>query len=143
MAHATQSSMNRPAGSDTTTDGIRVIAEAHFLPEESDPEQHQFVYAYRIRIKNEGQRKARLQSRHWIILDADNHREDVRGPGVVGKHPDLKPGDEFEYSSGCQLRTKWGTMEGSYHFEREDGAAFPVAIGRFFLVPTVAARTPR
>lgn len=135
--------MNRPAGSDTITDGIRVIAEAYFLPEESEPEQHQFVFAYRIRIRNEGNRRARLQARHWIILDADNHREDVRGPGVVGKHPDLKPGEEFEYSSGCQLRTKWGTMEGSYAFEREDGKPFEVAIGRFFLVPTVAARAQR
>ncbi|MFO1009110.1 MAG: Co2+/Mg2+ efflux protein ApaG [Planctomycetota bacterium] len=135
--------MTRPAGSDTTTEGIRVIAEAQFLPEESEPEQRQFVYAYRIRLRNEGTRRARLASRHWIILDADNHREDVRGPGVVGKHPDLKPGDEFEYTSGCSLRTKWGTMEGTYTFEREDGTPFDVAIGRFFLVPPVTAGVGR
>ncbi|MBK7874668.1 MAG: Co2+/Mg2+ efflux protein ApaG [Planctomycetes bacterium] len=135
--------MNRPAGSDTTTEGIRVIAEATFLPEDSEPEQHQFVYAYRIRMKNEGTRRARLKSRHWVILDADNNREDVRGPGVVGKHPDLKPGEEFEYTSGCPLRTRWGTMEGTYLFEREDGTPFEVAVGRFFLVPSVTADLTR
>lgn len=135
--------MNRPAGSDTTTEGIRVIAEATFLAEDSEPEQHQFVYAYRIRIKNEGPRRARLKARHWVILDADNNREDVRGPGVVGKHPDLKTGEEFEYTSGCSLRTKWGTMEGTYSFEREDGSPFEVSIGRFFLVPSVTADITR
>lgn len=135
--------MTKNPGSNTLTEGIRVIAEAYYLPEESEPEQKQFVYAYRIKIKNEGERRAKLRARHWIILDADNKREDVRGPGVVGKHPDLAPGEEFEYTSGCPLRTRWGTMEGSYTFEREGGGAFEVAIGRFFLVPSAAAHIPR
>jgi len=125
----------RPSGSDTITQGIRVQAQAQFLPSESDSERRHYVWAYRIVITNEGTARAKLKSRHWIILDADNRREDVRGGGVVGKTPTLSPGDRFEYTSGCPLRTRWGTMEGSYTFERDDGAAFEASIGRFFLVP--------
>ena len=127
--------MARPSGSDTITQGIRVQAQAQFLPSESDSERRHYVWAYRIVITNEGTARAKLKSRHWIILDADNRREDVRGGGVVGKTPTLSPGDRFEYTSGCPLRTRWGTMEGSYTFERDDGAAFEASIGRFFLVP--------
>ena len=112
--------MTRPANSDTATEGIRVQAAAQYMPGDSNPEQRQYIYAYKIRITNEGTRRAKLRSRHWIILDADNQREDVRGPGVVGKQPDLGPGESFEYMSGCPLRTKWGTMEGTYTMERED-----------------------
>jgi ApaG protein len=86
-------------------------------------------------ISNQGERRAKLKSRHWVILDADNNRQEVRGPGVVGKFPDLAPGESFEYCSGCPLATKWGTMEGSYVFQREDGSEFEVSIGRFFLAP--------
>ena len=128
--------MTRPASSDTATEGIRVQAAAQYMPGDSNPEQRQYIYAYKIRITNEGTRRAKLRSRHWIILDADNQREDVRGPGVVGKQPDLGPGESFEYMSGCPLRTKWGTMEGTYTMEREDGSTFEAVIGRFFLVPT-------
>ena len=127
--------MARPSGSDTVTHGIRVQAQAQFLASESDSERRHYVWAYRIMITNEGTARARLKSRHWVILDADNRREDVRGGGVVGKTPWLAPGERFEYTSGCPLRTRWGTMEGSYHFEREDGTTFDAAIGRFFLVP--------
>jgi len=128
----------RSSGSEATTEGIRVQAQAQFLPGESDSERRHYVWAYRIVITNEGHAPARLKSRHWIILDADNRREDVRGAGVVGKTPNLAPGERFEYTSGCPLRTRWGTMEGSYTFEREDGSAFEAAIGRFFLVPPPA-----
>lgn len=127
--------MNRNATSDTVTEGIRVHAVAQYLPDESDPESKRFCFAYRIRISNEGERRARLLMRHWVILDADNDRRDVRGPGVVGAHPDLAAGESHEYTSSCVLPTHWGTMEGSYTFERQDGARFEVAIGRFFLVP--------
>ena len=126
----------RQANSDTVTEGIRVQAAAQFIPSDSNPEQKQFIYAYKIVITNEGTRRAKLKSRHWIILDADNHREDVRGPGVVGKTPDLAPGERFEYTSGCPLRTAWGTMEGTYTMEREGGEPFEAVIGRFFLVPS-------
>jgi ApaG protein len=117
------------------TAGIRVQAQAQFVESESDPDHLRWFYVYRIVIRNEGDAPARLRSRHWIILDANNHREDVRGPGVVGKTPRLAPGEQFEYVSSCPLRTAWGTMEGSYSFERDDGTAFEAAIGRFFLAP--------
>ena len=126
--------MGRPASSESVTEGIRIHASAQYLDGESEPDQRQYLFAYRIRIRNEGTRRARLKARHWIIVDADNHREDVRGPGVVGKTPLLAPGESFEYSSGCPLRTPWGTMEGSYTMERDDGTSFEAAIGRFFLV---------
>ena len=131
--------MARSAGSDTTTEGIRVQAQAQFLPGESDAERRHFVWAYRIVITNEGKSRAKLRSRHWVILDSDNRREDVRGGGVVGKTPSLAPGERFEYTSVCPLRTRWGTMEGSYTFEREDGSTFEASIARFFLVPPHAA----
>ena len=137
--------MGRPASSDTVTEGIRVQAAAQYLDGESEPDQRQYLFAYRIRIRNEGTRRARLKSRHWIIVDADNHREDVRGPGVVGKTPLLAPGESFEYSSGCPLRTPWGTMEGTYAMERDDGTSFEAAVGRFFLVSSAlmpAAQNP-
>ena len=128
--------MARPANSDTITEGIRVQAAAQYMPADSNPDQRQYIYAYKIVITNEGTRRAKLKARHWVILDADNHREDVRGPGVVGKTPELGPGERFEYMSGCPLRTTWGTMEGTYTMEREDGSQFNAVIGRFFLVPT-------
>jgi ApaG protein len=124
----------RQAGSNTLTDGIRVQAQAQWIEEQSDPDNGRWFYAYRIVITNEGSTPARLLARHWIILDADNHREDVRGPGVIGKTPRLAPGQKFEYTSTCPLRTAWGTMEGSYTFERDDHSLFEAAIGRFFLV---------
>jgi ApaG protein len=123
------------ASSDATTEGIRVEASAQFIPKDSNPEGRQYVYGYRITISNVGTRRARLCSRHWLILDADNDCQEVKGQGVVGQFPDLAPGQRFEYTSGCHLPTKWGTMEGSYTFEREDGSRFQAAVARFFLVP--------
>lgn len=128
--------MPRSPNSDSLTEGIRVQAAAQFLPGNSQPDAKEFLYVYKIRIENEGTERAKLRSRHWIILDANNQREDVKGPGVVGKYPDLAPGQSFEYTSSCPLRTRWGTMEGSYTFEREDGTTFQAEIARFFLVPT-------
>jgi ApaG protein len=91
---------------------------------------------YRITITNKGSRAARLLARHWVIIDADRRREDVRGPGVVGEFPRLEAGQSYSYMSRCPLRTRWGTMEGSYTFERDDGERFKVRIARFFLVPS-------
>lgn len=125
--------------SDQTTEGIRVRAAAQYLPEESDPAQGRYVYIYRIIISNEGTESAKLLTRHWIILDADGNRHDVRGPGVVGEFPDLAPTESFQYFSGCPLETEWGTMEGTYTMERENGDRFSVVIGRFFLVPSAPA----
>lgn len=131
--------------SDLTTDGIRIQAAAEHLPEEQVPAEMladgranrpQHVFRYRITMTNVGETAARLRSRHWIIVDADGKREDVKGPGVVGEYPKLAPGESYSYLSYCPLPTTWGTMEGSYQFERDDGKRFAVAVGRFFLVPT-------
>jgi ApaG protein len=75
-------------------------------------------------------------SRHWVIVDSDGKREEVRGKGVVGDFPKLALGESYSYVSYCPIATTWGTMEGSYTFERDDGTRFQVGIGRFFLVPT-------
>lgn len=111
-------------------------AAAQLVPEESDSDRPLYVFTYRIRIANEGDRTVTLESRHWIIVDAHGERRDVRGPGVVGQFPQLDPGDSFEYTSRCPLATSWGTMEGSYRFRLEDGSAFDVQVGRFFLAET-------
>jgi len=124
--------------SDTVTQGVRVQVAAQFIPAQSDADQAQYVFAYRVAISNEGDQQARLLARHWIVRDANNERRDVRGPGVVGAHPDLAPGERFEYVSGCVLATSWGTMEGTYRMVRADGSTFDAAIGRFFLAPNVA-----
>lgn len=122
--------------SSTVTQGVRIEAAAQYLPSESDPDQKRYLFVYRIRMVNEGTRSVKLLSRHWIILDAHNQREEVVGEGVVGKQPELGPGESFEYTSYCPLRTRWGTMEGSYTFE-DEGSTFQVEVGRFFLVPSV------
>ena len=131
MADTTQS-----PNSLAVTEGIRIEAAAQYLPQESDPESGKYFYVYRIRIQNDGEKGARLLTRHWIILDANNQREDVTGEGVVGQHPSLEPGEMFEYRSYCPLPTEWGTMEGTYTFAREGGKTFDARIGRFFLVPS-------
>jgi len=123
--------------SDTTTDGIRIRVGAQLMPNESDPENKEHAYVYRVIITNVGQHKAKLLARHWIIRDANNARRDVRGPGVVGQFPNLATGQSFEYASRCVLPTEWGTMEGTYTFQREDGKHFEARIGRFFLARTV------
>jgi ApaG protein len=93
-----------------------------------------YVFAYKIRISNEGASRAQLLERHWAIVDADGEHHEVRGEGVVGHQPDLAPGQAFEYSSYCPLTTPWGTMEGEYVMEGEDGERFEIGVGRFFLV---------
>ena len=91
------------------------------------------VFRYTIIIANEGDVPAQLVSRHWIIIDANGHREEVKGPGVVGETPRLEPGKSFKYQSFCQLKTSWGTMEGTYQMKRDDGDTFDVNIQRFYL----------
>ncbi|MFT7464449.1 MAG: ApaG protein [Pseudohongiellaceae bacterium] len=125
--------VNQTPDSDCVTEGIRIRAAAEYLPRESSPEQDHFVFAYRISISNEGSSPARLVSRRWTILDSDNRQTLVEGPGVVGETPLLGAGESFEYTSACPLTTSWGTMEGSYQMERDDGAQFDAQVGRFFL----------
>lgn len=124
--------------SDITTEGIRVRVGAQYLPNQSSPDGKRFAYAYRVRINNVGTSHARLLTRRWVIIDANNDRRVVEGPGVVGEQPNLEPGEGFEYVSGCTLPTEWGTMEGKFHFIRENGDELDARIGRFFLTPTVA-----
>ena len=133
--------MATPTVSEALTEGIRVTASAFYMPDESDPEARQFRFGYRITISNEGTQAATLTSRRWLIIDADGTREEVEGPGVIGQTPRLEAGQGFKYTSYCPLKTRWGTMEGSYRFERDDGTAFTARIGRFFLVmPREAAK---
>lgn len=128
--------MDRTPHSNEETEGIRIQAAAQYLPQESDPDKQQYVYIYRIIISNEGPSRAKLLTRHWVIKDADGHRQDVKGPGVVGEYPELARGESFQYISGCPLTTSWGTMEGTYTMERDNGDRFMAQIGRFFLVPS-------
>ena len=121
--------------SDVATQGIRVQVRAKYLPENSDPSNSSYMFAYRVVVSNEGDSSAQLISRRWLIADADNDCREVKGPGVVGMTPKLEPGGRFEYSSHCPLSTKWGTMEGSYSMLRDDGEKFEVEVGRFMLVP--------
>ena len=129
-------------GSESVTRGIRVSVQSRFEAERSSPDEGQWFFSYHVRIANEGESVAQLVSRHWIITDGDGREQEVRGPGVVGEQPVLEPGQAFEYTSGCPLRTRWGTMEGSYTFEGADGEKFDVQVGRFFLVPSAAVSVP-
>lgn len=104
-----------------------------YVPEQSSPKQHRYVFSYTVRVANEGKLAARLRGRHWIITDGDGHVEEVRGPGVVGKQPDLKPGEAFEYTSGCVLTTPRGEMRGTYQMVRPDGTEFDATIAAFTL----------
>ena len=129
---------NKKGHSDEITRGVRVRAAACYMEEESDPSMRQFLYGYRIRFDNEGDDTVQLLSRHWVIVDAHGRREEVRGDGVVGEQPTLAPGESYEYTSGCPLKTEWGTMEGTYVFRAGGDEPFEVAVGRFFLAPNVS-----
>ncbi len=126
--------MQRPTTTSTSiTDGIRVSVTSRYVPEQSVPRLKRFVWAYTIRIVNESPRPAKLVSRHWVIVDATQKVEEVRGPGVVGETPRLEPGQAFQYTSGCVLQTSRGTMRGEYQMLRDDGAEFDADIAPFAL----------
>lgn len=112
---------------------INIEVETSYLDDQSEPREQRYVFAYTITIRNEGEVPAKLLARHWIITDANGHVEEVRGDGVVGEQPYLKPGQGFRYSSGAVLETPVGTMQGSYHMEADDGAKFDAAIPAFRL----------
>lgn len=129
--------------SERVTSGIRVAVDPYFLPDHSTPEENKFVFGYRVRLFNEGDEPAQLTDRHWIIIDADGERRDVRGEGVIGQQPRIAPGESFEYASYCPLATEWGTMEGSFTMLRDNGESFEATVDRFYLVAsTEAAPTP-
>ena len=110
-----------------------VQVQPQYLEEQSEPEQGRYLFAYTVTIRNTGEVTAQLVSRHWIITDSDGQIEEVRGPGVVGEQPVLKPGQSFQYTSGCPLATPVGSMHGSYQCIAEDGTAFEATIPEFVL----------
>lgn len=112
---------------------IRVDVETSYLDEQSDPGEGRYVFSYTITIRNEGQVPARLLRRHWRITDANGKVEEVRGDGVMGEQPYLKPGQGFRYSSGAVIETPVGTMQGSYQMLGDDGAQFDAPIEPFRL----------
>ena len=112
---------------------IRVEVSSQYLADQSQPEDGRYVFAYTIVISNVGNVGAQLISRHWLITDAEQQVQEVRGLGVVGHQPLLKPGESFEYSSGCSLATPVGTMKGSYQMVAEDGTQFEAPIAEFLL----------
>jgi ApaG protein len=112
---------------------IQVEARPAFLADQSDPAKGQYVFAYTIRITNTGNVTAQLISRHWIITDGEHRVQEVKGLGVVGQQPVLKPGESFEYTSGASLPTAVGTMHGSYQLVAEDGHSFEAPIASFTL----------
>lgn len=110
-----------------------VIVRTQYLENQSNPEQANYVFAYSITIKNTGQIAAQLISRHWVITDANNQVQEVRGLGVVGHQPLLKPGEQFEYTSGTSLTTPQGSMRGEYFCVAEDGEQFEATVPEFVL----------
>ncbi|KPF86842.1 hypothetical protein IP70_06265 [alpha proteobacterium AAP38] len=116
-----------------TTRAIRVTVEPRYLPDQSQPTEGHYVWAYHVRIENLGQETVRLRTRHWKITDARGRLMEVRGPGVVGEQPLLRPGEHFTYTSGTPLSTPSGIMVGSYGMESEAGESFDIAIPAFSL----------
>ncbi len=112
---------------------IEIVATAHYLAEQSDPAISRYVFAYNIRVVNTGRVAIQLISRHWIITDSEDYVQEVRGLGVVGNQPILKPGESFEYTSGCQLATPVGTMRGAYQMIAGDGVQFEAPVAEFLL----------
>lgn len=112
---------------------ISVTVTPQYLPDQSDPPRQQYVFAYTVRITNNGKQAAQVVSRHWVITDGSQKTQEVRGLGIVGQQPLLGPGESFEYTSGCPLPTPVGTMRGSYHCVGENGIPFDVPIQEFVL----------
>ncbi len=118
---------------DKTRYNTQVEVETRYLPDQSDPAQNRYVFAYTITIVNQGSVAAKLLTRHWIITDAEGKVQEVRGEGVVGEQPYLKPGDGFRYTSGTILETPIGSMQGSYQMIADDGTEFDAEIPPFNL----------
>ena len=112
---------------------IDVKVQSEYRAESSDPGSSRYAFAYHIVIRNAGTEHAQLISRHWIISDGNQRRQEVRGLGVVGEQPRIAPGEVFSYSSGAVLETAVGTMQGDYRMVRDDGREFSVTIPAFRL----------
>jgi ApaG protein len=112
---------------------LSIEVEPQYLPEQSQPLQEVYGFAYTVTVRNTGHEPAQLVSRHWVITDDDGQVEEVKGLGVVGHQPFLKPGEQFRYSSGCRLRTPGGNMHGTFYFLDEEGERFGVTVPMFVL----------
>ena len=115
------------------TQGIRVTVESQYLPERSSPAGGRYAFAYKVRIENRGDVAVQLKSRHWKITDGLGRKQDVKGAGVIGQTPRLKPGEVFEYTSGTPLSTSSGFMGGTYRMVSETGESFDIEIPTFSL----------
>lgn len=119
--------------SEALTRGFRVRVVAHYAVEHSEPSTGRWLFIYHVTIANEGIETARLMSRHWIITDGEGNVREVKGAGVVGEQPTLRPGEVFEYSSFCPLATPVGSMHGSYFMRSADGSTFAIRVAPFTL----------
>ena len=119
--------------SEAITENIRVEVLSRYSAENSRPLEDNWVFQYTVRITNQGSETVQLISRHWIITDGSKNTEDVRGPGVVGEQPVLAPGESFQYSSWCPLKTPTGNMRGTYQMARASGDQFDIEIAPFAL----------
>jgi ApaG protein len=117
-----------------TTNGVRIDVETYYITEKSVPALNQYLFGYEITITNENPEPVQLLHRHWSITDALGRMEEVKGPGVVGKQPRLKPGESFTYDSFCPLPTPFGSMRGIYKMMRDNGEFFDVEVPLFSLV---------
>ena len=115
------------------TYAISVDVQPAYIAEQSDPMNNQYVFSYTVTIKNTGNMPAKLLTRHWIITDGDGETQEVKGDGVVGETPHLKPGEDFRYTSGTMMKTPIGTMHGSYQMIADDGVSFDAEIPSFSL----------
>lgn len=122
---------------------IQIDVQPHYVADQSNPLHKVFAFAYTVTVANTGKVAAQLISRHWIIQDESGHTEEVKGLGVVGEQPLLRPGEAFQYTSGCRLRAASGTMHGSYFFVAEDGHRFDAPIATFVLESSASALTGR
>lgn len=115
-----------------SSEGFLVEVEPSYVPEHSKPDQQQFFFAYRVRITNQGDKKAQLIRRHWVIVDGQQGREEVEGPGVVGETPSFEAGTTYEYTSFCPLPTPTGNMRGTYLMTDDSGTTFRIKVPLFF-----------
>lgn len=122
------------------TDNVEVVVRPQFSPDQSQPEKNKYFWTYAVEITNHGPEAIQLRHRYWEITDGNGYRQDVRGPGVVGEQPVLKPGETFRYASGCPLTTPQGIMVGEYEMVRASGSRFNVQIPAFSLDSPFEAR---
>ncbi len=125
--------MSEPGHYSAVTRGIRIDVEPTFLPERSEPSRRHYLWAYRVRIENQGSETVQLRSRHWRITDSNGLTQDVRGAGVVGEEPVIQPGQFYEYVSAAPLATPSGIMSGTYGMETVQGDLFDAEIPAFSL----------